>query len=235
MHREGRAAPEGTLGLRVIRASRGSGIARPLSAREMIENGLPHKGLPDEVNDWRNDNRANILGSVPKLLVARHAARKLGLPFLWSQLWLVKVDTFGQRIPLGLASVRLVTTAGVNYLVDSFQGSVEPENMRFHGIGTGATAEAVGDTALVTELTTQYDPDNTRATGTRIEGASANIYRTVGLNTVDAIVDITEHGIFSVVTSGSGVLLDRSVFTAVSLTSGDSLESTYDFTIAAGS
>jgi hypothetical protein len=129
----------------------------------------------------------------------------------------------------GVVCRKVVTTAGVNFIVDAFQNLVEVEILKYHGIGTGTNAEAVGDTALQTELTTQYNPDSTRATGTTTEGASANIYRTV-----DASVAITEHGIFSQAATGGGTLLDRSVFSAVNLVNGDSIQTTYDLTFSAG-
>jgi hypothetical protein len=127
-----------------------------------------------------------------------------------------------------------VTTAGVGFIVDAFQNILELEIMKYHGIGTGGTAEAVGDTALVTELSTGYNPDNTRATGSLTEGAGANVFRTVGTNTVDSSPAITEHGIFSQAATGGGTLLDRSLFSAVNLVSGDSLQSTYDLTFTSG-
>jgi hypothetical protein len=135
----------------------------------------------------------------------------------------------------GLLSNRVVTTVGVGYIVDAFQNLVEPENMKFHGFGTGTTAEAVGDTTLVTELTTQYATDNTRPTGSLAEGASGNIFRTVGTLSPDTggTIAITEHGIFSA--ASGGVLLDRSVFSAVNLVAGsDSLQVTYEITFSAG-
>lgn len=135
-------------------------------------------------------------------------------------------------IDLGVVSRKVVTTAGVNYLVDALQNLVEPENLKFHALGTGTNAEAVGDTALQTELTTQYNPDNTRATGTTVEGASANIFRTVGTNTVDAAAAVTEHGVFSA--SSGGTLLDRSMFSVVNLASSDSLTSTFELSLSAG-
>lgn len=140
-----------------------------------------------------------------------------------------------KRLQLGLAGTRVVTTVGVNFIVDAFQNIVELEIMKFHGLGTGSTAEAAGDTALVTELTTEYNPDSTRATGTTTEGASANIYRTVGTNTLDGTpgAALREHGIFSL--AAAGVLLDRTVFGAITLSSGDGLQSTYDHTQVAGS
>ena len=134
----------------------------------------------------------------------------------------------------GWAGWRLVTTVGVNFIVDAFQNSTEVENFKFHGIGTGSTAESSGDTTLVTELTTEYNPDSTRATGSLTEGASANIFRTVGTNTLDGTpgAALREHGIFSAATGGT--LLDRTVYSAITLSSGDSLASTYDLTISAG-
>lgn len=144
----------------------------------------------------------------------------------------------GQTLDYGLLGCRVVTTAGVNFLVDAFQGIVEPEILRYHGFGTGTNAEAVGDTALQTEETTQYNPDNTRPTGTLAEGASANIYRTVGSYSPDSggTRAITEHGIFSQAATGGGTLWDRTVFSVVNVVaSTDTLQTTYELTCAAGS
>jgi hypothetical protein len=141
----------------------------------------------------------------------------------------------GELTDYGVLSRRLVTNAGVNYLVDALQNLQEPENLKFHGFGTGTNAENVTDTALQTELTTQYAVDNTRPTGSLTEGASANIFRTVATLSPDSggTIAITEHGVFSA--SSSVTLLDRSVFSAVNLVAGsDSLQATYDLTVAAG-
>lgn len=210
-------------------------MGRELSFQEIVQNGLPSRKVSSEVNEWRASNAANIWRAVRKQGRARRLARKHGLPYLWSQLWLAKIDSSGRRIEYGLAGLRVVTTAGVGFIVDAFQNSVELESMRYHGVGTDNTAENASDTALGSELTTQYGTDNTRATGTLAEGASANIYKTVGLNTVDASVSAVEHGIFSQAATSGGVLLDRTVFSTVSLSSGDSLESTYELTINSGS
>jgi hypothetical protein len=128
----------------------------------------------------------------------------------------------------------VVTTAGVNFLVDAWQGTVEPEILKYHGVGTGTNAEAVGDTALQTESTTALNPDSTRATGSLTEGASANIFRTVGTPVFDASAAITEHGILSQAATGGGTLWDRSVFSAINVVSGDSIQFTYDLTISSG-
>lgn len=134
----------------------------------------------------------------------------------------------------GIVGRKMVTDAGVNYIVDAFQNTTEVENLKFHGIGTGTTAEAASQTALVTELTTEYNPDNTRATGSTTEGATANIYRTVGTNTLDATpgAALREHGVFSA--SSAGTLLDRTLYSAITLSSGDALQSTYDLTLSSG-
>lgn len=134
---------------------------------------------------------------------------------------------------LGLLSRKVVTTAFVNLLVD-WLDSTAVTDFDYHGIGVTNTAEAVGDTALAAELTTEYSPSNsTRATGTASQ-PSANIYQSDGTNTVDASVAIVEHGLFNNATVGSGTLMDRSVFSTVNLVSADSLRTIYQLTITAG-
>lgn len=125
----------------------------------------------------------------------------------------------------------LIVNTGENYLVDAFQNTTEPENLKFHGIGTGAVAAAETDTGCGTELTTQYNPDNTRATGSLEEGASTNIFKTVGTNTVDAAVAITEFCLMSQAATGGGTMWTRIVFAQVNLGSGDSLQTTYELTV----
>jgi hypothetical protein len=161
--------------------------------------------------------------------------RLCGLALITSALRLEVRHADGTITDYGVVSRRLVTTAGVNFIVDAFQNTVEVENLKFHGFGTGTNAEASGDTTLQTELTTQYAVDNTRPTGSTTEGASANIYRTVATLSPDSggTIAITEHGVFSA--TSAGTLLDRSVFSAVNLVAGsDSLQATYDLTLAAG-
>jgi len=135
----------------------------------------------------------------------------------------------------GVVSLNDVTDDGVDFIVDAFQNATELENLKFHGIGTN-TSPAVGQTktTLGTELTTQYNPNSTRATGTTTEGASSNIFQTVGTNTVDASATIEEHGIFDQAAAGGGTLLDRHLTGTKSLLSGEGLQSTYDLTLTAG-
>lgn len=123
-----------------------------------------------------------------------------------------------------------ITTVGKAYIVDGWRGAATIGNMKYHGIGTGTTAASASDTSLETELTTQYNPNSTRATGSLVVGASSNILQSVGTNTVDATVAITEWGFLSQAATGGGVLFSRVVFSAVNLSSGDSLQTTYNLT-----
>ncbi len=242
MHAAGSAEPAGSLGLRVVR---GDGtieeidVARPtprywpntLSFRDVAEHGLPQHGLPEEVNRWRRRNVPNLMRGLKTLV----GAKLVGSVHVYGALWLEVIRGDSERLPYGLASLRVVTDTGVAFVVDAFQNLTELENQRFHGFGTGTTAEAATQTALVTELTTQYPTDNTRPTGSQTE-AAANIFRTVGTLDPDADVAITEHGIFSQAATGGGVMLDRSLFSVINLSGagGDTLQATYDFTITSG-
>lgn len=257
----GESLPAGNVGVRIITPLKPR--ASVIALGEIKDFGFPRRGLPNEVNAWRRENFEHLWRGVKPVIeqkIMRHAShfgmlfnariRPLAPDRLLKELgeewgagawrfktfprWLAEKGFRSERLDFGLASLRVVTTAGVNYLVDSFQNAVEPEAMKYHGTGTGVGVEAIADTALGAECTTALNPDNTRATGTTAEGATANIYRTVGTNTYDAAAAITEHGIFSQAATGGGVLLDRSLFAAINVASGDSLQSTYDLTFTAG-
>ena len=135
---------------------------------------------------------------------------------------------------LGLVSTKVVTDAGVAYIVDDWDGGSNTIDLfNYHGCGTGVGAEAAGDTALGTESTTALNPDNTRATGTKSQPA-AHQMRTVGTVTFDAGAAITEHGIFTQAATGGGTLLDRSVFSAINVVSADSIQFTYTLSLSSG-
>lgn len=183
---------------------------------------------------WRVRNRLLMLrnGSVFVPLLAR-LARRLGLLAGYGELRLRKIGPDGTVTDYGVVCRRLVTTAGVAALASTFDNTTEPEVFKYHGFGTGSTAESAADTALVTELTTQYAVSGTRPTGSQAH--STNTYTTVGTLSPSSTVTITEQGIFSVATGGSGTLLDRSVFTGIALTGGaDSLQATYTLSLPSG-
>lgn len=185
---------------------------------------------------WRVKNalRPNFILGYLGVKAAKMLTKLTGIPTMTSKLNLVIVNNDGVEVDYGTVGYKVVTDAGVGAIVDAFQNTFEVENFNYHGIGTDNTAEDAGDTALGTELTTEYNPDNTRATGSQGEGASANIYQTVGTNTVDSAVAIVEHGIFSQAATGGGILLDRTVFSVINLSNGDSLQSTYELTVNSG-
>jgi hypothetical protein len=225
---QGKVAVQGQVSMQVRRV--------PSTYIGRVRSMVPWGAMPREVRRWRLHNLRYVSLGVLKLGLALLVSRVTQIPILYGVLYLRKRTGEGEWLDLGLASVRVVTTAGVNFIVDAFQNTTELETLHFHGFGTGGTAEAAADTALVTELTTQYVPDNTRPTGTTIEGATANIYRTVATLSPDVggTIAITEHGVFSATTAGT--LLDRSLFSAVNLVAGsDSLQATYDLTFTAGS
>jgi hypothetical protein len=247
MQAQARTVASGSLGLTVIRGGDASGPshvidphpephypARPVNLDDIRHHALPRSDLPATVNQWRKANLRNLWRGARQVA----AARALGVPLHYGQLWLTVIRGDGRIEELGLASMRVVTDAGVNFIVDAFQGTTELENLKYHGFGTGGTAEAAAQTALVTEETTQYNPDNTRPTGSTIEGASANIYRTVATYSPDSGTNprpITEHGIFSQAATGGGTMLDRSLFSVVNLApSADSLQATFDYTLPSG-
>lgn len=140
----------------------------------------------------------------------------------------------GEWVDYGIVSRQLVTDSGVAFIVDDMDNSAtDITTLNYHGFGTGTTAEAASQTALVTESTTALNPDSTRPTGTKSQPA-ANQLQTVGTATFDATAAITEHGIFSQAATGGGTMLDRSVFSAINVASGDSIQATYTITFSSG-
>jgi len=163
-----------------------------------------------------------------------HAFSKLtGIVTLTSELS-IRARINGRWIDYGVVSRRLVTDAFVAFVVDDWDGGANDISLfNYHGCGTGVTAEAANQTALVTESTTALNPDSTRATGTKSQ-PSANIMQTVGTATFDAAAAITEHGVFTQAATGGGTLMDRSVFAAINVASGDSVQFTYALTLTSG-
>ncbi len=179
---------------------------------------------------WQVENFRNFRRSLVDQIKSDAGALPNRLQAI-GHLWLAKVDLSGEVQDYGLASCRVVTDAGVQFIVDAFQNLTELEIMKFHAVGTSTTVESASQTALGAELTTQYSTSNTRPTGTLGEkSGDAKTYETTATITVSASVAITEHGIFSTSGTGTGVLLDRSQFAAVNLASGESLQATYQLT-----
>ena len=119
----------------------------------------------------------------------------------------------------------LVTTAGVTLMAkDHSNATATLKLANFHDTGTGTTAPAIGQTALVTPA------GGARVSGTQSD--AANVYRTVATITYTSSLAITEWGLFTASTSGT--MWDRRTFAAVNVVNGDSISFTYELTINAG-
>ena len=118
----------------------------------------------------------------------------------------------------------MITTAFVNYMVDELQAETTAwGDFKFHDSGVGVTSAAVGDTDIETT------DGEARVTGTQIEGATPEIYKSVGTITYTSSLAITEHGLFNIVTAG--ILMDRHTFTAINVVNTDQIEFTYELTV----
>lgn len=150
-----------------------------------------------------------------------------GIPVLTSELSIRLFRANGEIVDYGVVSYRLVTTAFVNFVTDQLQTESSLfGDFKFHDGGVGTTAANVADTAIETT------DGEARATGTQTEGASANIYRSVGTISYTSTKAVTEHGLFNDATTGT--LMDRHVFAAINVVNGDSIQFTYELTISSG-
>ena len=157
----------------------------------------------------------------------RYLIGLMGIAPLSASLGIRVIRRDGTVEDLGIVSTHAVTDAYAALLVDSMQASVAAfSTFKYHDSGTGTTAEAAADTAM--ETPTGEDRD----TGTQVEGATANIYKSVATHTYAGTFDITEHGLFSALTGVT--LADRSVFTAIGVIAGDGIQFTYQLTLTAG-
>lgn len=202
-----------------------------------IKNGTRHRGraivdpipvsLREEIRlRWATLKRAvDFLFTPTRTVKEGHGTAFSGEVFPTGRLWATKIKADGSKEDIGLISTKAVTDAGVAFIVDAFQGSADLTTMKFHGSGTSATGEAAGETALENEVAT-------RATGTTTEGASANIYRSVGTIAYTSTLAIVEHGLFSA--SSGGTMMDRSEFSAINVVNGDSIQFTYELTFPSG-
>jgi len=199
------------------------GMAGHLSAKKI-------SGTIQAPLSWRirNSLRWGFIKGTLSNRAARTFSRITGMPVLTAELRAVLIRGNGQRVDYGVLGRRVVTDAFVAFMVDQLQTETsEWGDFKFHDSGVGVTAENVTDTDIETT------DGESRATGTQTEGATANIYRSVGTITYTSGKAITEHGLFSIVTGGT--LMDRTVFTVINVVNTDSIQFTYELTCTAGS
>lgn len=215
---DGTARPTGELGIKVIRG----GLAHP-----------PSIG-PDF--SWRITNtlRKNyILGRLRNTNLIRRLVHALGGRIIQGELKATHYKANGEVIDYGVVSRHVITDDGVDFLVDDWDDdTTDITTMNFHGCGTGVVAENQTDSALGTESTTITNPDTTRPTGAKTQAVS-NALETIATTAFDGTGAITEHGLFNQASTAGGVLWDRSLFAAINVVDGDSIQWTYTCTISA--
>jgi len=171
--------------------------------------------------DWKIRNLPNLLKGWRVLLF-----RVLNLSGFIGRLSIQVRKANGEIIDFGLVSLRVVTTAFVDLMVDQLiaESSIWGD-FKYHDSGVGTTPAVVGDTDIETT------DGEARSAGTQVENAH-NIYESVGTIAYTTTKAITEHGLFN---ASTGVtLLDRHVFSAINVENGDSIEYTYRLTVTAG-
>lgn len=131
----------------------------------------------------------------------------------------------GDVVDVGVVSRRAVTDTGVQFIANAFLNTTEPENMNFHGSGTGNAGELAADTTLAAEVA------DARASGAQTSPGNG-AYRTVATQTYGGARAIVEHAVFSASTSGT--MLDRSVFAVMNVGNGDQIQWTYTITFNSG-
>lgn len=174
----------------------------------------------------RNTLRWQFIKSWFAVFFIMPLARVFGIATAYGKLEAVVTKADGAKINFGVLGWRVVTTAFVSFVVDQLQTETSVfGDFKFHDSGVGTTAENVADTAIETT------DGESRATGTQTESA-ANAYRSVGTISYTTTKAITEHGLFNDATTGT--LMDRTVFAAINVVNGDSIQFTYTLTISAG-
>uniref|UniRef100_A0A6M3LKJ8 Uncharacterized protein n=1 Tax=viral metagenome TaxID=1070528 RepID=A0A6M3LKJ8_9ZZZZ len=138
-----------------------------------------------------------------------------------------RADEFSEwEPPIRIVKDKVVTTEFVDFIVDQLQTETsEFGDFKYHQCGLGVTAENVTDSGIETD--TGISP----ATGTQTE-TDHDTYKSVATMTMDATEAITEHVIMS--QSGAGTCMDRTVFSAINVVSGNQIEFTFEISFTAG-
>lgn len=171
---------------------------------------------------WKLRNLPHVL---PGLLQER-VARALGMNHMAARLYARLQRADGSALDYGLIGTQKVTTAFCELMVDQLQTETSVwGDFKYHDSGVGTTAEANGDTAMETT------DGESRSAGTQTEGTSVQ-YISVGTIAYTTSKAITEHGLFN--DASAGTLMDRTVFSAINVVNGDSIQFTYTLTCTAG-
>lgn len=118
------------------------------------------------------------------------------------------------------AKDNLVTKAGVDFVFDTVFGS-NVTHMNYIAVGTGTTAVANTQTALVSQLL-RKSASYSHSAGTNLATVTATF------NAGEATGAITEAGIFSA--SSAGSMFDRVVFPVINKGANDTYTATFEIT-----
>ena len=184
------------------------------------------KRIFDEFIVWL---RRKHPGEVVKVrdFIMYYIARLFGVVSMSASLGARVIRANGEVEDLGIVGTHVVTDVFAAALVDTLQSAIAAfSDYKYHDDGTGTNVEAAADTALQTPC------GEARNIGTQIEGATANIYKSVATHTYAGAFAITEHGLFNA--AAAGTLMDRSVFAAINVVAADKIEFTYQLTCTSG-
>lgn len=177
---------------------------------------------------WRVRNLPHVLPGLAQEAVAR----ALGMNHMSAKLYAVLRRADGRAVNYGLVGTQKITTEFCAFMVDQLQTETSVfGDFKHHDCGTGTTAENNADTGMETQATVITGDE--RIAGTQTEGTSVQ-YVSVATLSFDGSGAITEHGLFNTARGGSDTLLDRTVFSAINVASGDSIQFTYTLTCTAG-
>ncbi len=123
----------------------------------------------------------------------------------------------------------LVVNAGMAGVASRINGAGAEAAFTYIAIGTGTTAASASDTALVAEIIT--------GGGARAAATASRVTTDVTNDTAQLVVTfnftasfaVTESGVFNA--SSGGTMLARQVFSAINVSSGDSLQVTWKFDV----
>ena len=118
----------------------------------------------------------------------------------------------------------IIVNVGFDFIADAIGKSASrPSVMGFIALGTGTTAAAASQSALVSEL------DRNAATYAHTTGSKAFSF-TADFPAGDGTGAITEAGVFNA--ASGGIMLDRVVFPVVNKGADDSLTAVFTFTMS---
>lgn len=117
----------------------------------------------------------------------------------------------------------IILNAGFDFIANAIGATSRPAAMRYTAVGTGTTAAAATQTALVTELS--------RQAATYAHTASTKVFTfTTTFNAGQATGAITEAGICNAATGGT--FLDRVTFAVINKGADDTLTTNFQFTMS---